>query len=128
MRSLPEEWHEKARADAEAARDLLSLGKPVHGDPVCFHCQQAVEKTLKGLLVAHGADDPPRVHDLVYLLDALRKICSDVPALDDDVEYLDRFSVSFRYPGASATPEQAHDAVTRMNQVLAALEPLRRTS
>lgn len=125
MRSLPDEWLDKALADAEAARDLLQLAKPVHADPVCFHCQQAVEKTLKSLLVSHGQPEPPRVHDLVFLLDALRRLDVDVPALDEDVEYLDRFSVAFRYPGVSATPDQARDAVERMERVLVALETLR---
>ena len=123
--SPPDEWHEKAHSDAEAARDLNGLSKPVHADPVCFHCQQAVEKTLKGLLAAQTDLTPPRVHDLVYLLDAVREFRRDVPSVDDDVEYLDRFSVSFRYPGVSATPEQAEDALRRMERVLTALEPLK---
>ncbi len=121
MHSLPEQWRAKAAADAEAARDLAGLGKPAHADAICFHCQQAVEKTLKGMLSACGEVGPPRVHDLVYLLDLLRKQRSDVPELDEDVEYLDRFSVSFRHPGSSATVLDAMDALARMERVLAAL-------
>ena len=124
-RKLLEEWLAKARADAETARDLLSLHKPIHADPICFHCQQAVEKTLKAVVFWNSGRPPERVHDLVYLLDRARELDSAVPdGLDEDVEVLDRFSVAFRYPGVAATPDEARDACGRMERVLAALLPL----
>ena len=42
-------WLEKALLDLQAARVLLTWG----GDPcnIAFHCQQAIEKALKGFLL-----------------------------------------------------------------------------
>ena len=42
-------WLDKALADLQAARILLTW----HGDPsiIAFHCQQAIEKALKGYLL-----------------------------------------------------------------------------
>ena len=47
------EWLRKARNDLVSARILLAHGDPVT-DTACFHCQQAVEKTLKAFLVYLG--------------------------------------------------------------------------
>jgi HEPN domain-containing protein len=122
---LLEEWLAKAMGDAESARDLISMHKPIHADPICFHCQQAIEKTLKALIFKDSGRPPERVHDLVYLLDRAREPNAAIPdGLDDDVEVLDRFSVAFRYPGVAATPDEAVDACSRMERVLAALSPL----
>jgi hypothetical protein len=49
--------------------------------------------------------------DLIYLL-------------DEDVEVLNRFSVAFRDPGVTATPDEARDARGRLERVFAALLPL----
>lgn len=36
----------------------------------CYHCSQAAEKALKGLLIALG-EEPPRSHSLERLVDAV---------------------------------------------------------
>ncbi len=46
------QWIEKARSDLLNADNNLA-SKEVPYDTVCFHCQQAAEKLLKGYLVAH---------------------------------------------------------------------------
>jgi HEPN domain-containing protein len=62
-----------------------------------FHCQQAVEKSLKAFLVASRTSFLYR-HDLGYLLD----LCCDVdPAcstLEPDIAGLTPFAVEMRYP------------------------------
>ncbi len=39
----------------------------------CYHCSQAAEKALKGLLIGLG-QDPPRSHSLERLVDALAEM------------------------------------------------------
>lgn len=56
-------WLQVAETDLDMAR--MALGKAYAGQ-AAFHVQQAVEKTLKGLLVAAGVE-PPRTHDLGFL-------------------------------------------------------------
>lgn len=55
-----------------AHRDILSAERPLNGDVIlgeiaAYQAQQAVEKSLKAFLVAHGQTFP-RTHDLVPLL------------------------------------------------------------
>lgn len=63
---LAREWFEKAERDLLTAETMLSVVQPPT-DVVCFHCQQAAEKHLKGLLTWHGTP-PTRTHDLGDLL------------------------------------------------------------
>jgi hypothetical protein len=54
MKRLTREWISKAEDDYQAARRLGDERGRFH-DQVCFHCQQAAEKYLKGLLQERGA-------------------------------------------------------------------------
>ena len=55
-------WLAKADSDLRTAQAALALDPP-ETETAGFHCQQAVEKCLKALLVTHDVD-PPRVHDV----------------------------------------------------------------
>jgi HEPN domain-containing protein len=68
---LARDWLCKAESDLQSAR-LLAAG-PGPFDTGCFHCQQAVEKYLKGYLASRGQQFP-FTHDLgrlAVLCDAL---------------------------------------------------------
>jgi len=96
---------------ARAERDRLNVANNVAAaetpwDTVCFHAQQAAEKTPEALLAAHG-HVPPRTHDLVALL---ARCVEDEPALADleaDCRSLTVFAVSSRYPDDLFEPEEA---------------------
>ena len=62
-------WVAKARDDVRGAKIDLEAEPPLLTDSL-FHCQQAVEKALKGYLAWH---DKPfrRTHDLVELGDSV---------------------------------------------------------
>ena len=57
------EWLDFAAMDLGAAEHLLTM-YPVPLEIICYHCEQAAEKTLKGILVAFHME-PPKTHDLV---------------------------------------------------------------
>jgi HEPN domain-containing protein len=44
------QWVRKAEHDIEAANRIMAIEDGCPFDTVCFHCQQAAEKYLKGLL------------------------------------------------------------------------------
>jgi len=73
---------------------------------VSFHAQQAAEKTLKALLVAHGRL-PPRVHDLAQLLDLCLPFEAEIEPLRADCERLSQYAVDVRYPDIEAKVEEA---------------------
>ncbi len=90
------DWIAKVAEDIRVADVLAEQDEPLD-DAICFHCQQAVEKLLKALLVAHDRC-PPKTHDL----EELAALLSPSPALPEAVEaaltYLTGFAVIPRYP------------------------------
>ena len=68
------------------------------GEATAFHCQQAVEKYLKALLVRHQIEFP-KTHDIGRLLDHLA--LADRPAAESlrYADMLSRFGVEGQYPG-----------------------------
>ena len=57
------EWRLLAERDMSVANYLAANMRPVPAEAIVFHCQQAAEKYLKGVLVIVG-EDPPYIHDL----------------------------------------------------------------
>ena len=88
-----------------------------------FHCQQSVEKALKGFLTCH--DNPfGKTHDL----DHLAKRCEAIePSLKDvlgPVRALTVFAWKFRYPGPSVPPS-ADEAGEMLSAAQKAVNALR---
>ena len=70
------EWIEKADHDLGSAK-IIYLHLPDYFDTIAFHCQQAVEKYIKAMLIFYKIEFL-RSHDLIYLLELLsRKIDVD---------------------------------------------------
>jgi HEPN domain-containing protein len=86
----------------KAANDDLMLISNIIEDPglthmVAFHCQQAIEKSLKAALEDQGAE-VPRKHDLLTLKDLL---AGSVAIDDEDIlESLNSLYIDARYPGS----------------------------
>lgn len=96
------QWFEKASLDLRGAEVDLNVEPPLIEDAL-FHCQQAVEKAMKGFLTAH--DCPfKKTHDL----DELARLCENIDAslasLLNPARDLTVFAWEFRYPGDSDTP------------------------
>ena len=65
------EWLDLAEMDLGAAEYLLGM-RPVPVEIICYHCEQAAEKMLKGTLAQFGME-PPKTHDLIQLC----KLCME---------------------------------------------------
>jgi HEPN domain-containing protein len=93
---------------AKADSDLLNIennlrARRIPWDTVCFHAQQAAEKALKAVLVAHGRP-VARTHDVVVLLAECGDIDKSLAILEPDCRVLNAFAVMVRYPDALAGP------------------------
>jgi HEPN domain-containing protein len=112
------EWVVKAETDFKAALALARQRKEPLPEVVCFHCQQCAEKYLKAFLVSLRQPFP-KTHDLI----ALKNLCvehdSDFEQVHDWLESLEGYDVAIRYPGETATIEDAREA-------LAAVKGMRR--
>lgn len=97
------QWLTKADHDLVTVRRMSEVPDAPPTDVICFHAQQAAEKALKAVLVAHGIE-PERTHDVLMLLDSVLRF---VPSLDSEAENLtdlNDFAVRVRYPGNLADP------------------------
>lgn len=94
-RKLAYEWFEKGNHDLEDAKRLFRNGG--YTDTICFHCQQAAEKYLKGFLIFYNRE-PKRVHDLVTLLEDCFKIDKKFKEILVNCRYLNKYYIEARYP------------------------------
>lgn len=93
MGKHPEEWLRQADYDLDTAEFIFGGERYFY---TVFMCHLAIEKSLKGLY-SHKLDElPPRTHNLIYLVEALKlKLPED---LYNIIFTINRVSVSVRYP------------------------------
>jgi HEPN domain-containing protein len=106
----------KAANDLVAAEATLATEKAL--DTVCFHAQQAVEKSPKALLALRDVDYPWH-HDLAELLEAAKPLFPEVAPLETTLVTLSPYAVEIRYDD-TLEPEieearAAVDAARRMH-------------
>jgi len=90
------EWRILAERDLSVAEHLASNMKPVPAEVIAFHCQQAVEKYLKGVLVILG-EDTPHIHDLSKLCKQVMKYYPSFSSILSQCTIINQFSVQPRY-------------------------------
>lgn len=94
---LEEAWRSLRLADRDIqAFDVLKARPEVHISMVCFHAQQAVEKSLKAVLFSRRIEFE-RVHDLVKLAQLLSERGIVLPVPENQLRRLNPFAVTFRY-------------------------------
>ena len=89
-----EDWFRYAKSDLELAR--IEKPEGVLLENLCFHAQQAAEKTLKAVLIFLEIDFP-RTHNIRTLLDLLPEGV-DVPQEVEESAILTDYAVESRYP------------------------------
>lgn len=77
-------WLSAARLDRGAALACLAA-TPSLALPAAFHCQQAAEKLIKGLLVL-AAQPFRRTHDMAELVDALALAEPEIASLASEMQ------------------------------------------
>jgi HEPN domain-containing protein len=91
----PADWLRRARSDLALACALLP--PDVLYNELCFHAEQAAEKSIKAVLVERGIEFR-KVHSIAYLL---RLLPPDIPLPPEAAEAvsLTIYAVIARYPG-----------------------------
>ena len=94
--TLVKDWLRFASDDINCAKHSLSM-HPVPIEIVCYHCEQAAEKALKGYLIYQNVE-PPRTH----ILKLLCKMCADIDETFEEISEqcgnLTPYAVQARYP------------------------------
>ncbi len=110
-------WLEYAEADRHSAYSALAVAD--YRD-VAFHCQQAVEKLLKALIVQQTGRRPPYLHNLWQLWQHVSGIACP-PDLQEAMAALNPHYFLTRYPGVDVEydEEAAHEILERMERIWA---------
>lgn len=111
-----EEWLERAEEDYRQAQVALRQRKYPAYNTACFHSQQCAEKYVKAFLVRHRIIFR-KVHDLDELYNLCAGVDESFKVIFDALMILNPYAVDIRYPGVSATKDDARDAVAAMKQV-----------
>lgn len=90
------EWLSLADMDYQSAKFLMQM-RPVPLEIICYHCEQAAEKMLKGFLVYHNVD-VPKTHDLVQLCELCSSISPEFESVSEMCLDLSPYAVQIRYP------------------------------
>ncbi|MCS7338256.1 MAG: HEPN domain-containing protein [Verrucomicrobiae bacterium] len=118
MKPATREWVKKAENDFKVASQISRHRKDIVPDAVCFFCQQCIEKYLKARLTEAGIEFP-RTHDLRLLLDLCLRVEPLWSNYADILDEMSDYAVDYRYPGRSATLQEARSALKHCSQLRA---------
>ena len=89
-------WLAHALRDIAAAERAIAVPPPL-ADVPAYHCQQAVEKLSKALLVA-AAVRPRKTHDLDFLADEVAAAWPELTSLAEPLRHCTTWGFAYRYP------------------------------
>ena len=104
---LSRAWLLKAFSDLDTARQIGGLPDG-HLDAGIYHCQQAVEKALKGFLILHGKPFE-KIHDLGKILEQAILVNAAFEKFADAADTLTPYSVAYRYPDEQGILEPSRE-------------------
>jgi len=113
------EWFKQADYDLATAKVMFKSRRYIY---TVFMCHLSIEKALKGLYGKILTNEPPKIHDLINLLD---KIQLAVPLeLKDFIGQINQMSIVTRYPDNLSNLQKvlshktAYNILTHTNEVL----------
>ncbi len=109
------EWTDKAEKDVKTVEIMKEIDDVT--EIVCFHCQQAVEKYLKALLISYDIEFP-KTHNIDFLLKQCMKVNSDFEKFMGNS--LSEYAVDMRYPDIRYIPtkEEMEEAISLMYDII----------
>ena len=90
-----ESWFDRAKSSYELAK--MTGNVEIYYEDLCYQAQQAVEKSLKGLLIYYGVE-PEFTHNIEILLNELEKFTM-IPKDVRQAMKLTIYAVQTKYPG-----------------------------
>ena len=93
------DWINTAETDFGVAKHLFETYYPKPLEIICYHCQQAAEKAVKGVIIFFGAQGGlPKKHDISFLMNQLKNMVAIDDILYDYADTLTPYGVAVRYP------------------------------
>ena len=103
-RSLVHNWLMKSRRDLLSAK-RLARGADPYFDTAIYHCQQSVEKAVKGWLVFHDRSFE-KTHDLRLLVTQASEVDGKFSNWLDVAVQVSPYATAYRYPGEALEPTE----------------------
>ena len=94
---LIKEWIDFADMDFKAAKYLYENMHPRPFEIICYHCQQSIEKLLKGVLISKDINIK-KTHDLGLLAEMLQEFVVVDEKYLEMCDNLTPYGVKIRYP------------------------------
>ncbi len=111
------EWLKRAKSNLMLAKniphdDFMIFGGDIFFEEPCYELQQAVEKSLKAMLLHNGIIFP-KTHDIDLLIKLLRNNFIEVPEKILDASIMTQYAVRTRYPDEirKVTKEEYEEAI-----------------
>ena len=98
---LLRQWLDKGNNELRSAEYLATMHNPTPDEVICYLCQQAAEKYLKGFLFLNDIE-PPKTHDLNELLSMCAEKNGDFSELSARMSVLKTHAIMPRYPNELA--------------------------
>ncbi|MDY0357629.1 MAG: HEPN domain-containing protein [Sedimentisphaerales bacterium] len=116
-----QQWLHYAEGDLAVAEHEMARPTPIY-HTVCFLCQSAAEKFVKGFLISRGWS-LEKTHDLVQLLGWCTDYDADLASMVNEAALLNEYIVAGRYPGDIAAeqigPGEAREALEAAESIRA---------
>jgi HEPN domain-containing protein len=87
------EWFNQAKYDLETAEAMFKAKRYIY---TIFMCHLSLEKALKGLHTKKFSQVPPKIHNLIYLIEKMG--LKPPEEIYDSIFSLNRVSIPTRYP------------------------------
>lgn len=92
-----EQWLRRAKSNLSRAK-AGKISNDILYEDLCFDCQQAVEKSIKALLI-HLGKEFKKIHSISKLLKEIEIAGEEVPESIKESAVLSIYAVDTRYPG-----------------------------
>lgn len=89
------DWYDKAQKDLRGAQILFEA--EADNSLVAFHCQQAIEKALKGY-VLKTTKELLEGHSLIFLIRRAARFDEEIRKFNKDCAFVNQFYIETRYP------------------------------
>lgn len=115
------EWIDKANKDIKAVEKLKTELDMT--EIVCFHCQQAVEKYLKALLI-YNDENVQKTHNIDFLLNRCKTYDKELEKYIGSS--LSDYAVDLRYPDTRYIPtvEETEEAIKLMYKIIESVKKI----
>jgi len=107
------EWLKIAHDDYNSAKYLFDNMNPKPLEIICYHCQQAVEKSLKAFLCSKGVEIP-KTHDVGLLCQQCAEFDDGFKSFQEACDEMVVYATHTRYPIRIGIEE--HNAKRALNQ------------